>query len=206
MSLRGKNSTRFINTLLQTFVTTYLLRIPGGCLKDMIQNYSCRKSYPDSNLHKIKTEDGCFISCRQWECTQKPCGIRNEKKLHLVLLLNGYSTESYALPTEPHDVVRTLLEEGHEIWLLQPRLHPLNPADNVTIDDIGKYDILAAINKILELHGLTTEIHIIAHCVGGLAIHIALMGGHLNASNIASLTCMNLLIYLESKCGFLLFL
>ncbi|XP_065857543.1 uncharacterized protein [Euphorbia lathyris] len=190
ISLRGKNAGRFLNILLQTFVTTYVLRIPRGCLKHFIQNDSCHKHYPDSNLHQIKT-DGCFISCRQWKCTRNQWQIKGEKQPNPVLLLNGYSTESYALPTEPHDVVRTLLEEGHEIWLLQPRLHPLNPANNFTIDDIGKYDIPAAINKILELHGVSTKIHIIAHCVGGLAIHIALMGGYVKASSIASLTCTN---------------
>jgi poly(3-hydroxyalkanoate) synthetase len=49
----------------------------------------------------------------------------------------------------------------------------------------------AAINKILELHGQHTVIHVVAHCVGGLAIHIALMGGHVSATHIASLSCTN---------------
>ncbi|XP_065855070.1 uncharacterized protein [Euphorbia lathyris] len=191
MSLKGKNAGRFINILLQTFVKTYVLRIPRGCYQDLIENDSCHKHYPDSYLHKVKTEDGYVISCRQWKCTRNQWQIKGEKQPNPVLLLNGYSTENYALPTERHDVVRTLLEEGHEIWLLQPRLHPLNPANSFTIDDIGKHDIPAAIGKILELHGLSTKVHVIAHCVGGLAIHIALMGGHVKASSIASLTCTN---------------
>ncbi|KAF2289711.1 hypothetical protein GH714_038134 [Hevea brasiliensis] len=136
-------------------------------------------------------EDGHFISCRHWKCIQSPRGLKGEKQLNPVLLLNGYVTESYWLPTEPHDLIRTLLEEGHETWLLQPRLHPMNPANSFTIEDIGKYDIPAAINMILELHGLGTKIHVIAHCVGGLAIHIALMGGHVSAAHVASLSCTN---------------
>ena len=51
--------------------------------------------------------------------------------------------------------------------------------------------LLAAIGKILELHGPSVKIDLVAHCVGGLAIHIALMGGHVSANHIASLSCTN---------------
>lgn len=36
-----------------------------------------------------------------------------------------------------------------------------------------------------------TKIHIIAHCIGGLAMHISLLGGHISASHIASISCVN---------------
>lgn len=70
-------------------------------------------------------EDGFIISCRQWKCNQNFSKLEGPKRPYPILLLNGYSTESYWLPTEPIDLIRTLLEEGHEVWLLQPRLHPL---------------------------------------------------------------------------------
>lgn len=88
-------------------------------------------------------EDGFIISCKQWKCSQSPLGLEGERKLNPVLLINGYSTESYWLPTEPNDLVRTLLEEGHETWLLQPRLHPSNSSNSFSIEDIGRYDIPA---------------------------------------------------------------
>ncbi|KDP37333.1 hypothetical protein JCGZ_06787 [Jatropha curcas] len=189
MTLRGNKAGRFTYILLLTFVRTYVLQIPRGI--HIIPSDSCHKPYPSSTLHKIKTEDGHVISCRQWNGIQNSRGVKGEKQLSPVLLLNGHSTESYWLPTEPHDLVRTLLEEGHEVWLLQPRFHPMNPANSFTIEDIGKYDIPAAISKILELHGMSMKIHVIAHCVGGLAIHIALMGGQISATHIASLSCTN---------------
>lgn len=83
-----------------------------------------------------RTDDGFIITCKQW----KPIG---EMQAHPVLLINGHSTESYWLPTEPKDLVRTLLEQGFETWLLQPRLHPLHPSNDFTIEDIGKFDIPA---------------------------------------------------------------
>lgn len=35
------------------------------------------------------------------------------------------------------------------------------------------------------------KVHVVAHCVGGLAIHMAILGGFVPASSIASLTCTN---------------
>ncbi|XP_021622108.2 uncharacterized protein LOC110622057 isoform X2 [Manihot esculenta] len=190
-SLKGDRSGRFICILLQSLLRTYVLQTPRESHRDFIPNDYSNKPYPRSTLYKIKTEDGYFISCRQWKCFPNPMRLKGQKQLNPVLLLDGHSTESYWLPTEPHDLIRTLLEEGHEVWVLRPRLHPANPANSFTIEDIGKYDIPAAINLILELNGPSTKIHVVAHCVGGLAIHIALMGGHVSATHIASLSCTN---------------
>ncbi|KAK3226904.1 hypothetical protein Dsin_006766 [Dipteronia sinensis] len=196
MSLEG-NKRRFIYHLSQTLLRTYILQIPRGSHKDCSLSNSYQKPYPDSTLHEIKTEDGYIISCRQWKCSQAPQRSKGEKQPKLVLLLNGHSTESYWLPTEPNDLVRTLLEEGYEPWLLQSRLHPINPANNFTIEDIGKFDIPAAITKILEFYGESTKVHVVAHCVGGLAIHMALLGGHVSATHIASLSCTNSSMYFK---------
>ncbi|CAK9167617.1 unnamed protein product [Ilex paraguariensis] len=191
MTLKGNNRGKFVGLLLQSLFRTYILQIPRGSRKYFTPSEVYERPYLSSTLHEIKTEDGFQLSCKQWKCTQRPWRLEGESEPHPILLINGYSTESYWLPTEPNDLVRTLLEEGHEIWLLQPRLHPSNPSNHFTIEDIGKYDIPAAINKILELHGASTKVHVVAHCVGGLSIHIALMGGHVSASQIASLTCTN---------------
>ncbi|KAF9680856.1 hypothetical protein SADUNF_Sadunf06G0165100 [Salix dunnii] len=188
ISLKGNGRGRFVHLLLQTLLRTYVLQIPRGTRENFTVTDSYDKSYPSSTVDDIRTADGFIIRCRHW---RNPSLLNRDKLLGPILLLNGYSTESYWLPTEPHDLVRTLLEEGHEVWLLQTRLHPLNPANNATIEDIGKYDIPAAFGKILEVHGPSTKIHVVAHCVGGLAIHIALMGGHVSATHIASLSCTN---------------
>ncbi|KAI7998980.1 Cholesterol oxidase [Camellia lanceoleosa] len=182
ISLEGNMRRRFVGVLLQNLFKTYILQVPRGSHKEFNSSELHQKPYQDSILHEIQTEDGFIISCKQW---------KGEKKLNPILLINGHSTENYWLPTEPNDLVRTLLEEGHETWLLQPRLHPLNPSNNFTIEDIGRFDIPAVINKIRDLHGPLIKIHVVAHCVGGLAIHVALMGGHVSAAHIASLSCTN---------------
>ncbi|KAL7170577.1 hypothetical protein ACSBR2_035450 [Camellia fascicularis] len=182
ISLEGNMKRRFVGVLLQNLFRTYISQVPRGNHRDFNPSELHQKPYPESILHEIQTEDGFIISCKQW---------KREKKLNPVLLINGYAFESYCLPTEPNDLVRTLLEEGHETWLLQPRLHPLNPSNDFTIEDIGRFDIPAVINKIRKLHGPLIKIHVVAHCAGGLAIHIALMGGHVSATHIASLSCTN---------------
>ncbi|RVW48098.1 hypothetical protein CK203_073501 [Vitis vinifera] len=191
ISLEGNRKGKFIRLFLQSLFRTYITQVPRGNHGDFPMSHLYRRPYPDSTLHDIKTGDGFIISCRQWKCGQNPWVPEEERKRNPVLLVNGHSTESYYLPTEPNDLIRTLLEEGHETWLLQTRLHPLNPSNNFTIEDIGRFDIPAAIGKILELHGLSAKIHLVAHCVGGLAIHIALMGGHVTANHLASLSCTN---------------
>ncbi|XP_040373128.1 uncharacterized protein LOC112193739 isoform X2 [Rosa chinensis] len=184
ISLQGNNRGRFMCLLSGSFLRTYFLPIPRGNQGDLVLSED--KSYPSSTLHEIKAEDGFTISCRQWKSK-----LKGDEKLNPVLLLNAYAIESFWLPTEPNDLVRTLIEEGHETWLLNSRLHPLNPSNDFTIEDVGKFDIPAAINKILEIHGRSTKVHVVAHCVGGSAIHIAIMGGHVSATHIASLSCTN---------------
>ncbi|XP_059643217.1 uncharacterized protein LOC132285066 [Cornus florida] len=191
ISMEGKLRGMFIRLLLRTFLRTYILQVPRGTHKDFNPSELPQISYPTCTHHEIETEDRFTISCRQWKCNQNRCGLEGEKKLSPVLLINGHSTESYCLPTEPNDLVRTLLEEGHEVWLLQPRLHPSNSSNNFTIEDIGRFDIPAVIGKIHELHGPLVMVHVVAHCVGGLSMHIALMGGHVSATHIASLSCTN---------------
>ncbi|GFQ04875.1 long-chain-alcohol oxidase fao1 [Phtheirospermum japonicum] len=132
-------------------------------------------------------EDDLTIRCQHWECSQ----LKQEKRKYPALLINGYATESYCLPTEKNDLVRTLLKERHDVWLLHARVHWSISSNQFSVEDIGRLDIPAAINKIIEFYGESIKVHVIAHCVGGLAIHISLMGGHVSAKYIASLCCTN---------------
>ncbi|XP_077230382.1 uncharacterized protein LOC143866499 [Tasmannia lanceolata] len=191
ISMTGNQKRRFINLLLRSLFRTYILQTPRSRHVDFGPLDMNQRPYPPCIHHEMKTDDGFIISCKQWRCSQNTWRSEVERRPYPVLLLNGHSTESYYLPTEPKDLVRTLLEEGFETWLLQPRLHPLNPSNEFTIEDVGKFDIPAVLAKIFELHGPSAKAHVIAHCVGGLAIHIALLGGHISATHIASLSCTN---------------
>ncbi|XP_058087470.1 uncharacterized protein LOC131234549 [Magnolia sinica] len=191
ISMRGSQRWKFLYLFLQSLCRTYITQRPRSIHEEFKHLEMNQRAYPPCILHEITTDDGFVISCKQWKCNQNAWRSDGEKPLHPVLLINGHSTESYWLPTESRDLVRTLVEEGYETWLLQPRLHRLHLSKDFTIEDIGKFDIPAAIAKMRELHGPSVKVHVIAHCVGGLSIHIALMGGHVSATQIASLSCTN---------------
>ncbi|XP_008462588.1 uncharacterized protein LOC103500910 isoform X4 [Cucumis melo] len=191
LSLKGKKRGQFISLLLKTFVRTYILQIPRLTYKNSTPMGFLENLCGYTSRIEITTEDGITISCTKFSCAQYPSRVREGKQRNPVILINGYSTESYYLPTEPIDLARTLLGEGHDVWLLQSRLHPLNPSNDFTIADVGRFDIPAAINKILEMDGSCRKVHVVAHCVGGLASHISLMGGHVSSSCVASLSCTN---------------
>ncbi|XP_074370665.1 uncharacterized protein LOC141711868 [Apium graveolens] len=191
ISMRGNIKVKFVSLLLQSFIRTYILQIPRGVDKGFAPSEVYERNYPSCNLLEIKTEDGFMITCKQWKGSRNPLVVEGKTKLLPVLLINGYATESYWLPSEPNDMVRTLLGQGYETWLLQPRVHHSNSSNSFSIEDIGKYDIPAVFKKIHELNANSGKVHVVAHCAGGLAIHIAIMGGHVSSSQIASLSCTN---------------
>ncbi|KAK9127825.1 hypothetical protein Syun_016622 [Stephania yunnanensis] len=203
MNLSGNKRRRFAYLLLQSLLRTYVLQVPRGRHWDLSPGNLSEQAYPPCILHEIQTDDGVTISCRQWKCSQSGRS-EAERRKNPVLLINGYSIESYCLPTEPKDLVRSLLNEGYETWLLEARLHPRHPSNDFTVEDIGKFDIPAAIKKIQELNKLSVKVHVVAHCVGGLSIHIALMGGHISADNIASLCCSNSSMFFKLNASSLL--
>ncbi|KAJ0972728.1 hypothetical protein J5N97_020687 [Dioscorea zingiberensis] len=188
ISMRGNQKRQFVCLLLQSLWRTYITQIPLEAEPKCRSFDMNNKTYPPSILYELKTGDEYLISCQQWRNLNTwKSGVQR----YPVLLLNGHSAESFCLPTEPTDLVRTLVEQGYQTWVLQSRVHPQHASNNFTIEDIGKFDIPAVITKIQELHGLNSKIHVIAHCIGGLSIHIALLGGHVSAAHIASLSCVN---------------
>ncbi|XP_038881939.1 uncharacterized protein LOC120073271 [Benincasa hispida] len=191
LSLKGEKRGQFISLLLKTFMRTYILQTPRLTYKSSTPMGFLENLYGYTSRFEITTEDGITVGCIKFSCAQYSSRVQEGKQRNPVILINGYSTESYYLPTEPTDLTRTLLGEGHDVWLLQSRLHPLNPSNDFTIADIGRFDIPAAINKILEMDGSCRKVHIVAHCVGGLASHMSLMGGHVSNSCVASLSCTN---------------
>ncbi|XP_042050013.1 uncharacterized protein LOC121795536 isoform X3 [Salvia splendens] len=187
-TLEGRSRIKFLCLLTRSLIRTYILQVPRTSHESVNASDSTQRHCPSSKIHEIKTEDDFIISCQHWRSHQSR---RSTKHYYPLLLLNGYSTESFSLPTEPNDLVRTFLQEGHDVLLLRTRLHPLNASNDFSIEDIGKIDIPAAMLKIVELYGESIKVHVVAHCVGGLAIHISIMGGHVSAKHIASLSCTN---------------
>ncbi|KAG8504060.1 hypothetical protein CXB51_002373 [Gossypium anomalum] len=77
--------------------------------------------------------------------------------------------------------------------------HPVLLLNGHSTENIGRYDIPAgnktykkvAMLTLLSARSVNFMVHVVAHRVGGLAIHIAVMGGHVSPTQIASLCCTN---------------
>ncbi|KAI5061106.1 hypothetical protein GOP47_0023611 [Adiantum capillus-veneris] len=193
LSMRGPRKCCFVSSLLLSILCTYF----GPTLRSRPSSevsYVESPDYPQHLEHIIATDDGAQISCWQWLPTanQTMDNALNSGTSTCVLLLNGYSGESYTLPTEDDDLVRTLLNKGYEVWLLRMRLHfSVCTANPFSLDDIARFDLPAAFSGIAAVRGKQTPIHVVAHCIGGLTIHMALLGGYVPVSSVASLTCTN---------------
>ncbi|EPS58513.1 hypothetical protein M569_16300, partial [Genlisea aurea] len=191
-SMKGESKYKFMYLLMQSLFRTYCLQVPRGSHHALFDaKESTQKPYPHSAMHDLITGDGVKIRIQHWECISFPGELKLQRKRHPVLLVNGYSTESYCLPTEPTDLVRTLLNDGHDVWLLHGRCHWSIASNDFSIEDIGRFDIPAATAKMNEFYGGSIKFHLIGHCIGGLSCHIALMGGYVSTKQIASLTCSN---------------
>ncbi|KAK4419409.1 hypothetical protein Salat_2353800 [Sesamum alatum] len=89
-----------------------------------------------------------------------------------------------------NDLVRTLLKDGRDMRLLHAR-HWSSPSNHFSLEHIGRIDIPSAINKIVQFYAEPTKVHVVAHCLGGLATHMSIMRGHVSTKHIASLSCTN---------------
>ncbi|KAJ8760923.1 hypothetical protein K2173_021961 [Erythroxylum novogranatense] len=113
------------------------------------------------------------------KCIMSLKGSSKGEFVHLFLksLIRTYifqkprATLNYYLPMELNNLGITILEEGHEVWLLQSRLHPY------------------ILQTTLVLKTLENMISLLLHTVS-LSIHMALLGGHVSTTHVSSLSCI----------------
>jgi cholesterol oxidase len=146
-----------------------------GCQKEMIP---------------FPTDDGLNLILHRFK--------RQESK-NVVLLLHGLttSTDMFVMP-EHYNMTQFMLDNGiDDIWSLDwrgsNRYHYNLEPHRYTIDDVAIYDIPAAIKVMHQQLGEDVNIHIVAHCVGSIALMASLSSGLLPGvksvvSNSVSLT------------------
>ncbi|MCO5603774.1 hypothetical protein L7F22_057926, partial [Adiantum nelumboides] len=147
ISMRGPRRFRFVSSLLLSLLRTYFAPTPRSLLPPEVIYVESLK-YPQHTVYTITTDDGAQISCWRWLPTADTSNENapDSGTSTCVLLLNGYSGESYTLPTEENDLVRTLLNKGYEVWLLRMRLHFSVCTENpFSLDDIARFDLPAGI-------------------------------------------------------------
>lgn len=111
-----------------------------------------------------------------------------------VLLIHGLAQGSliFAHPELACSMADYLSEQGHDVWLLDYRLSnqfgPEEvPYDGWTIDDIARFDIPRAIERVLAHYPSGMKVNIFAHCVGAVAMSMAILRGSIKKDQVASL-------------------
>jgi cholesterol oxidase len=106
-----------------------------------------------------------------------------------VLLVHGLGTSSgiFTVDTVETSLAEYLAAQGFDVWLLDGRgSHETSTAASYSIDDLGAFELPAAISHVRERTG-AAAVHVVAEGVGALAAHAALLG---NADGIASLVAV----------------
>ena len=118
----------------------------------------------------VETSDGTEI-----RLTRHQHGSRGP-----VVLAPGYGNKAnaFAIDTVDTNFVQFLGGHGYDVWLLDYRSSPALEAARTqfTVDDIATRDWPAAIRTVREETG-ADSVQVLAHCVGGLSLFMALGAG-----------------------------
>jgi cholesterol oxidase len=129
-----------------------------------------RKRLPAPTVHGVPTSDGTEI-----RLTRYALGGKGP-----IVLAPGYGNASHAftLETVETNFVEFLGKHDYDVWLLDYRSSPALPAARTqfTVDDIALRDWPAAIDTVRRESG-ADSVQVLAHCVGGLSLFMALGGG-----------------------------
>jgi lysosomal acid lipase/cholesteryl ester hydrolase len=129
---------------------------------------------PDAEVstHPVTTADGLGLTMRRFT---------RGKSGDVVLLLHGLtaSCDMFIMP-EHHNLTTFLLDHGYEVWTLDSRMsnrHSYNLGiHRFTLDDIALFDYPAA-TSVLRTQVGDRRVHVIAHCLGALALTMSLAAG-----------------------------
>jgi cholesterol oxidase len=121
-------------------------------------------------VHPVPTPDGTEI-----RLTHYPLGTKGP-----VVLAPGYgnAARAFALDAGQPSFVDYLGAHGYDVWLLDYRSSPALEAARTqfTVDDIALQDWPAAIAAVRRETG-AESVQVLAHCVGGLSLFMALGAG-----------------------------
>jgi choline dehydrogenase-like flavoprotein len=106
-----------------------------------------------------------------------------------VLLLHGYAQSSLAFVCEElkEDLVRHLLKQNFDVWLLDYRTSTALPSGRAQclLDDVAAHDIPAAVRCILDR--TRRKPRVFGHCMGAATLAMSLLAGRLKNGNGESL-------------------
>ncbi|MGE5130736.1 MAG: esterase/lipase family protein [Sphingomonadaceae bacterium] len=139
----------------------------------------------------VTTGDGCQLELR------RHAGTKGRRP---VLLVHGASAASATFRIgERQTLVDCLLENGFEAWTLDwragmrcaPNIYCRNRSTEFTLDAAARYDVPTAIARMRAL-GVTDEIAIVGHCMGGGIVAQGIAQGYITAAQVGSVVLSGL--------------
>jgi choline dehydrogenase-like flavoprotein len=125
---------------------------------------------PPGEVHEVATSDGTAV-----RLTRYALGGKGP-----IVLAPGYGNKAraFALDSVQTNFTEFLGENGYDVWLFDYRSSPALPSARTqfTVDDIATRDWPAAIDTVRRETG-ADSVQVLAHCVGGLSLFMALGAG-----------------------------
>jgi cholesterol oxidase len=135
---------------------------------------------PEPAFHEFSAGDGVGLRLVRYRA-----GSRGP-----VVLAHGMASSSWmwALDTIDTNLVEYLTARDFDIWLLDWRASIVLPASAsaYTADDIATYDWPAAVKEVQKETG-APSVQVVAHCIGALTLHMAMLSGLQGVSSAVSL-------------------
>ena len=143
---------------------------------------------PHPVRHCVQTLDGVELTLARYEA-----GNRGP-----VILVPGLGTSSelFLLNSTDQNLVEHLCAADFDVWVLNHRASPELPASNEPsdFDYIAAYDYPAAIRFIRE-RTACRDVQVVAHCVGGATLMMALLSG---MQNVRSAICSQFAVAIDA--------
>lgn len=134
---------------------------------------------PAPEVYPIKTADNIELLLTRY----------NGGKKGPIMMVHGFSgnSQTFSIGTIDTNLAEYFFEHGYDVWLFDYRLSNLLPSskNQYTVDEVAKFDYPAAIDEIKKVTG-AAEIDILAHCVGSIALFMAMLNGLKGVKSIVS--------------------
>jgi hypothetical protein len=107
------------------------------------------------------------------------------------------SSFSFCLDTTDRSLVEHLGQRGWDVWCLDWRSSPDLPAhlSPYTMADVARWDWPSAVAAVREATG-APQVAVFAHCLSSVALHLALLRGHLPAEHLRSVVASQVGLHL----------
>ncbi|KAI9802390.1 MAG: hypothetical protein M1833_001896 [Piccolia ochrophora] len=137
---------------------------------------------------KISASDGVQTTLRMWSPVVGQLSAKPK-----ILLVPGAAVDHqiFALPTIRRNAVEFFTAAGHEVFIVTHRTGNTIIAQKGYTTFDARLDIKAGLEEIRRMQRSDDKIYVIAHCVGSVALSMALLDGTVPAEWIMGITASN---------------